>query len=73
MDGRDFLIVFGSIFTAIGLIIGGAIWLDNTVAEGRCRNTAETMGVEYRYSMNMPCMVKANGQFVPLSAFKVLQ
>lgn len=73
MDGRDLLIVFGSIFSVIGLLIGGAIALDNSLAESRCANTAAAMGVEYRYSMNMPCMVKANGQFVPLSAFKVIQ
>jgi hypothetical protein len=69
----DPLKFIGAMILGIILIATGGIWLGNTLDESRCRNTAEAMGVEYRYSINTPCMVKANGQFVPLSAFKVMQ
>jgi hypothetical protein len=69
----DPLKFFGAIGLGFAAFIGLGIWFGNSLDESRCRNTAESMGVEYRYSINMPCMVKANGQFVPLSAFKVLQ
>jgi hypothetical protein len=69
----DPLKFFGAIGLGIAAFIALVIWFGNSLDESRCRNTAEAMGVEYRYSINTPCMVKANGQFVPLSAFKVLQ
>jgi hypothetical protein len=67
---REPLTLLAVVFT---LFIGGIIALCNWGEENQCANQAALMGVEYRYSFNTPCMVKANGQFVPLSAFKVLQ
>lgn len=74
MDGRDILIFISAIILGLAAIITPTFLIANSLDEGRCRNTAAAMGVEYRYGINTPCMVKANnGQFVPLSAFKVIQ
>lgn len=70
MDGRDFFVLLGAIILGLTVIFAPIIGLANYLEGAQCANVAEVMGVEYRYSINIPCMVKVNGQFVPLKAVK---
>jgi hypothetical protein len=69
--GQVFIAILGVILTFI-LIIGISIFLVNLGFKQECKQTAEIMGVEWKYNFWIPCMVKIDGKFIPIDSYKVV-
>jgi len=55
------LFIFISCFGLVGV---------KTFNKYRCKNTAQIMGFEYRYSNVSGCFVKVNGEFIPADNYR---
>lgn len=61
------LIVF---FIGMALVILTGALGGLSLARAGCRNSAEVMGVEYKWGATIGCMVKVDGRYYPLGAIR---
>ena len=71
MDYDDVGCVFSLVFVVVMVFVVvffAARWWSNNACEVRGR----AMGFESSYSLTTDCMIKANGQWVPLANYRVM-
>jgi hypothetical protein len=66
MEREDFYFIGGFVL-CVFVVVGGCIAFANKMQGIGCREQAELMGLEYRYSFNTTCNVKVNGRWEPLN------
>lgn len=64
-----FLVMLGLAFGVIGIIVIPAIWL----SAASCASQARAMGLEYSYGPLQDCMVKVDGQVIPLDQYATVR
>lgn len=65
--------MFGAIvFGSIAALFIGIFWGVFQLAAYGCERRAAVMKVKYDYGPIIGCMIEVNGQWIPLSSFRVI-
>jgi hypothetical protein len=79
-DFKEFLQVIGYVLISIlvvcaiiGGLFAGAMWLLYPFMEKGCRDAAQIMGVDYRYSFYTGCLIQIDGKFIPYDSYIVVK
>jgi len=53
----------------ISILFGLSLWVGNSLYRKACKETAQDMGLNWKYNIWIPCMVELDDNFIPLKQY----